>query len=180
MFLPNPFELFAQGIVIGLMIVALALLDFIGRRCLAIEIDRRAIEGSGRAQAGGVLPRVERFVGRVAIGVDDVAMYRCTDDSGVGQQIGIQPTDVPVGIGARLAFGFSRLSMASGISVPPCGCASTTGPRPGLLPRSCIQVSATARVVECRDNLALEHHLFDRGDVIGQVAVSLERCYLCA
>ena len=103
-FLPNPFELFAQCIVVGLMVVALALLDFIGRWRLAVAIDRRTVEGRRRAQAGGVLSRIEGFIGRVTIGIDHVAVYRCTDDTGVGQQIGIQAADVPVGIGARLPF----------------------------------------------------------------------------
>ena len=84
MFLPNALELFPQCIVIGLVIILLALRDLVCRRRLPVEVDGVAIESRQRAQAGGVLTGVKGLVGRAAIGIDDVAMYRCTDDSGIG------------------------------------------------------------------------------------------------
>jgi len=85
MALMNTLELFGKGIVIRLVVLLLALLNFIQRRRLSRQVNGVTVEGRRRTKAGGILARVQRFIGRVAIGIDDVAMNRGADDAGISQ-----------------------------------------------------------------------------------------------
>ena len=85
MALMNALDLFGKSVVIRLVVLFLALLNFIQRRRLSRQVDRVTVESRRRAKAGGILAGVQRFIGRVAVGIDDVAMNRGADDAGIGQ-----------------------------------------------------------------------------------------------
>lgn len=104
MTLMNPIQLRAQGVVVWLVVLSLAIADFIGRGCLACEINIRAVESCRGTQAGRVLSGVKRLIRRVAVGIDDVAMQRGADDCNLGNQVGIEARDMSIGIGAHLAL----------------------------------------------------------------------------
>ncbi len=85
-FLMNPLQLFGQGVVVGSMVSLLAILNFLFAGLFVIAINWISVKRCRRAQARGVLPGVERLIGRVAIGVDNIAMNRGTDDSHIVDQ----------------------------------------------------------------------------------------------
>lgn len=74
-------------------------LDFTGLRFHAGLVDGASIEIGGRAERRGVLARIKADAFRIAIGVDHVTMEVRLHHGRTGQEIGIKPVHMPVGIG---------------------------------------------------------------------------------
>ena len=104
-------EFFAQRRVIRTPVAPHALADLVGRRCPALAVHRRAAELQRRAQAGGVLARVQRGVVGRTVEIDHVAriarhQHRCAQFT----RERVQPRHMPVGVG----YGARRVGHARG------------------------------------------------------------------
>ena len=138
----DPRDLGRERGMVGGWNAAVRARDLGGVGLRAVAPDRRAVEVGHRAEAGGVLARVEAGVVRAAVGVDQVAVEGRADRGDAGQQAGVELVDVPVGVGERPAgLVQARGDLVAAARCRVCGRPRMTGASPpvtstGVMPRA--------------------------------------------